>query len=259
MSGQCTGWVLRHGPKDRTMRAVLVTIADAANRDGEHAHPGMDAMVEGSLYSRATVFRTIKRLQDEGWIEVEQEGGGRGRATVFRVPMKGSHGETVSPEKRSQLPPETVSPGEETVSPETETVSRQVPDQQVSSPNGTNGFNGSTQHPSLVATDAPSRLCALLADLVERNGSKRPNITERWLVEADRLMRIDGRTEEQVEKAIRWSQTDDFWRGNVMSMPALREKYDRLRLAAQRNGSSRPTTVERSWQNIMDGPTEGIR
>ena len=96
MSGQATGWVLRHGPRDRALRAVLVVIADAANRDGEHAHPGIEALIEGSLYSRATVYRALRRLVDDGWLEVEQEHA-PGRATVFRIPgvLAGerSHGE----------------------------------------------------------------------------------------------------------------------------------------------------------------------
>lgn len=84
-----------------------------------------------------------------------------------------------------------------------------------------------------------SRLCVLLADLVEANGSKRPTVAMKWMVECDRLIRLDGRTAEQIEKAIRWCQHDTFWRANILSMPKLREKYDQLRLAAQREKSSR--------------------
>lgn len=70
------------------MRAVLLTIADAANADGEHAHPGTRAMVEGSLYSERSVQETVKKLIAQEWVEVEEEGGGRGRATVYKVIMK---------------------------------------------------------------------------------------------------------------------------------------------------------------------------
>jgi hypothetical protein len=87
MSGQATGWVLKHGPRDRAMRAVLVTIADAANAAGEHAHPGMEAMVEGSLYSRRSINAIIPKLIEGKWIRVEEVGGGRGKATVFTVLM----------------------------------------------------------------------------------------------------------------------------------------------------------------------------
>jgi hypothetical protein len=69
------------------MRAVLITIADAANRDGDHARPGKDAIVEGSLYGRSMVTRVLARLITERWVEVEEWGAGRGQATVYRVLM----------------------------------------------------------------------------------------------------------------------------------------------------------------------------
>lgn len=69
------------------MRAVLIPIADAANRDGDHAHPGKEAIMEGSLYGRSAVTDAIRRLLTERWIEVEEWGRGRGQATVYRVLM----------------------------------------------------------------------------------------------------------------------------------------------------------------------------
>ena len=87
MAGEVVGWVLDHGPADFSMRAVLVTIANVARRDGTNAHPGMAAMVRGSGRARATVFAALQRLEDEGWIEITESGGGRGNATVYRVVM----------------------------------------------------------------------------------------------------------------------------------------------------------------------------
>lgn len=78
-------------------------------------------------------------------------------------------------------------------------------------------------------------LCTLLADLIEANGSKRPNIGKGWHDAARLMIDKDGRTPAQVENAIRWCQASEFWRANVMSMPKLREKYDQLRLAALRD------------------------
>lgn len=86
------------------------------------------------------------------------------------------------------------------------------------------------------------RICDHLADRIEANGSKRPNITPRWRTAARLLLDADHRTEQQVIAAIDWSQADDFWRANILSMPKLRDKYDQLRLAAQRgspNGNGR--------------------
>lgn len=69
------------------MRWVLHTIADAANRDGDNARPGIQAIVEGSLFSVGHVRRTIAKLIDEGWLEVQERGGGEGHETVYRVLM----------------------------------------------------------------------------------------------------------------------------------------------------------------------------
>jgi hypothetical protein len=67
----------------------------------------------------------------------------------------------------------------------------------------------------------------------------------------------DKRTEEQIRGAIDWSQADEFWRRNVMSMPKLREQYDRLRLQAgsQRvRAAPKPSTTD---QRVAQAQTAG--
>lgn len=91
------------------------------------------------------------------------------------------------------------------------------------------------------------RLCDVLADLIEANGSKRPNVTETWVRDMDRMLRLDDRTPERVENCIRWCQADEFWRANILSPSKLRAKFDQLRLQAKargvRNGASRPAIM----------------
>jgi hypothetical protein len=77
-------------------------------------------------------------------------------------------------------------------------------------------------------------ICSRLADRIEGNGSKRPEITKTWRTQARLLIDSDGRTEDQALRAIDWCQGDDFWRTNILSMGKFREKYDQLRLAASR-------------------------
>lgn len=79
-----------------------------------------------------------------------------------------------------------------------------------------------------------TRVCEHLADRIEANGAKRPAIGKAWHDAARLLIDRDGRTEQEVHAAIDWCQADEFWRANVLSMPKLREKYDTLRLQAQR-------------------------
>lgn len=89
-------------------------------------------------------------------------------------------------------------------------------------------------------------LLDLLDSELERNGSKRPNRTKRNIDAARLLLDRDGRTVEQVEKAIRFAQADEFWRSNILSMSKLREKYDTLRLAAQKAKPGNVTPMKRS-------------
>lgn len=99
MSGQATGWVLLHGPRPndadhtgklygaraRGLRSVLVAVADAANVRGEHAHPGTDNVAAAALYSRRQTISLLHELVAEGWLEVTEQGGGKGQATVYRL------------------------------------------------------------------------------------------------------------------------------------------------------------------------------
>lgn len=138
MSGQATGWVLRHGPHpdhvDRTgrpygarargLRMVLHAVADAANADGYNAHPGIEAVQRGALYGRRQTIDLLAELVAEGWLEVTEAGGGRGWATVYRLPMVPRENgavaaETVqpAPEKGAAEAPERVQPAGETVQP----------------------------------------------------------------------------------------------------------------------------------------------
>jgi hypothetical protein len=97
-------------------------------------------------------------------------------------------------------------------------------------------------HPVTPAADAAGgdplredveRLCVQLADRIEGNGSKRPAITQRWRDSARLMLDNDKYTEQQIRTAIDWCQGSEFWRRNVMSMPKLREQYERLRLEAK--------------------------
>lgn len=92
--------------------------------------------------------------------------------------------------------------------------------------------------------DEVYQACNLFADLIQANGSKRPTVTDKWLTDMERLHRIDGRTWEQINAAIRWVQNDSFWRANVMSPDKLRKQYDALRLRAQ--GQQKQSAVSKT-------------
>jgi hypothetical protein len=111
----------------------------------------------------------------------------------------------------------------------------------------------------------------LLADRIVGNGGSPAKYRERqttlaWrdpmrlLLDKDLAVDQHGNTVppaervEKARKAITWCQDDDFWRGNILSPGKLREQYDALRLAAQRdqnghghgNGHRRPEPERRT-------------
>lgn len=81
----------------------------------------------------------------------------------------------------------------------------------------------------------------LLANLIEQNGSRRPEVSDKWLQDIERINRIDQRSWDEITWMINWCQNDEFWRANILSPGKLRKQFDRMRLTAQRNGSSKFT------------------
>lgn len=90
---------------------------------------------------------------------------------------------------------------------------------------------------SVVSEDRPDveRLLDLLDSELTKNGVKKLPSRNKTNRDAMRLlMDRDGRSEEQIANAIRWCQSDEFWRGNILSASKLREKYETLRAQATR-------------------------
>ena len=95
-------------------------------------------------------------------------------------------------------------------------------------------------------------LCAHLERRIAQNGVKNRKINNSWRTAARLLLDKDARPLAEAQALIDWCQNDSFWRGNILSMPTFREKYDQLRLRAMegRGGQRlRVATVDgqRTW------------
>lgn len=68
----------------------------------------------------------------------------------------------------------------------------------------------------------------LFSRILENNeNAKQPDL-EKWANEI-RLMRVsDNRTEEQIRYLIDWTQSDSFWKSNILSPAKLRKQFDAL-------------------------------
>jgi len=80
----------------------------------------------------------------------------------------------------------------------------------------------------------------LKAWILKNNPRARPK-PKSWPAEIDKMIRIDGRTPEEIRRVIDFSQMDDFWWPNILSAGKLRKQFDQLFSKMQGNGR-RPST-----------------
>jgi hypothetical protein len=75
-----------------------------------------------------------------------------------------------------------------------------------------------------------------LIDLMQMNNPnvKIPAILDKWNDEMEKLERIDKYDYMQIRSIIDWCQQDSFWKGNILSVPKLREKIGTLVMQMQR-------------------------
>lgn len=84
------------------------------------------------------------------------------------------------------------------------------------------------------------RLVDLLIDWrqqVTDGREKKPN-RDKWVVDIDKMIRLDKLDPEEIEYVINWSQQHHFWSVNIRSAKKLREQYSRLytQIKNEKNG-----------------------
>lgn len=73
-------------------------------------------------------------------------------------------------------------------------------------------------------------LCDLLQDAISRNNDKfiPPKNFNAWADDCRKMRTIDKRSEVDIKTIIHFSQSNDFWKNNIMSMGKLRKQFMRL-------------------------------
>lgn len=77
------------------------------------------------------------------------------------------------------------------------------------------------------------KLAKLLADKMRKNNPECKLPTDGfqgWCGHIEKMIRIDKRQPKSIQEMILFSQWHQFWKKNILSAKALREKYDRLEL-----------------------------
>lgn len=110
-------------------------------------------------------------------------------------------------------------------------------------------------------------LCAKLRDHIAGNSSKTPEITARWRTEARLLLDRDEIPFDEAVRVLDWCQRDNFWRGNILSLPKFREKFTQLQIKSNQEKFDprfgvKPSS-QRTWLDVAreadarDGIFEG--
>lgn len=79
-------------------------------------------------------------------------------------------------------------------------------------------------------------LSELLLNLIikRKKDFKKPDLNK-WAKIISRMVKIDKRDLQQIEKVIRWCQQDEFWQNNILSTEKLRKHFDTLEMRMQKN------------------------
>ena len=130
------------------------------------------------------------------------------------------------------------------------------------------GIDDAPEQPQL-PLDRPDvdRLIAHLVARVEANIGKPPKTGKRWHDAARLLIDKDLSHEsdpvELVIRVIDWATANKFWKSNILSMPALRDDFDRLRIQAReewqaaRAPRGMPSHIE-GWQSLKATGTDHV-
>jgi len=97
-----------------------------------------------------------------------------------------------------------------------------------------------TTTPKLSLTETQLNLIELLkSKILENNPGAKISDTYQntWGKDLEKMMRLDGRTADQVRAVILWSQASDFWCSNIMSFDKLRKQFDKLTMQMKRGGN----------------------
>lgn len=121
-------------------------------------------------------------------------------------------------------------------------------------PVGIGGEGSSSSRSKETAAKPPradvERLCRRLSEKMVENGCKEPTITTSWRDSARRLLDTDQRPFDEAMRLIDWCQQDNFWKGNIRSLPTFREKYDQLRLKAGGAFVRDALPVSQAWMAV---------
>jgi hypothetical protein len=101
----------------------------------------------------------------------------------------------------------------------------------------------------------------LLQRIRERHPGFKPRFSDndfkRWAIEIEKMLRLDKRELQNIEKVILWCQMDgNFWQNNILSTGKLREKFDRLWMEMNKKTRKKEDGINKAVQKIKESMHE---
>ena len=123
MSIEIMSYIWKYGPQNQSETIVLLALADYANEDGK-CWPSIEGLQQKSRLSDRGVQKILRRLEEQGWLEIEY-GNGRKNCNIYTIKTP-----NLSAETPNEVPPERGSPPPETpnLSAETPNLSAKNPE-----------------------------------------------------------------------------------------------------------------------------------
>lgn len=90
------------------------------------------------------------------------------------------------------------------------------------------------------------KMATLLSDLMTENNPtrKKDEDLQKWADVIRLMIERDKRTEKQIDYAIRWSQANEFWSGNILSTSSLRRNFDKMVVQIRREKGKGVQAIE---------------
>jgi hypothetical protein len=201
---------------------VLLAMADWCDDDGHKCFPTQERLARKARMTDRGVRKCLSNLVEKGYLRREGRLGGGPvewsvHATANATPEQSSDRNPSAGQTGTPVPTDTSG----------EPSREESVDSSPSKPGESSNGNG-----IISPGPGPIALCRRLGELIVCNDpkAKPPTYSKRWLDAARLLVDSDGRHFEEALAVLEWSQADEFWKTNILSMPTFRKQYPRLRM-----------------------------
>ena len=189
--------------------------------DGTSCFPSVDLLAQETKLSKRSVCTHLEKAESSGWIsrESKKSSGQAWRQYHYtpKIPEGGEGDSTALSEKVVNEVQQLTLEGGEPLSKGGEPDDIKVVNEVHSS-----SSKSSSKSSSLFLSE-------LLLNLIlkRRKSFKRPDL-QKWARHIGLMIKKDGRSLDEIEAVIRWSQKDPFWQNNILSTSKLRNQFDQL-------------------------------